>query len=409
EAIERLAAFGVPVDQVTYLDPHDFRQDAGGKAGQTSQTDKGIGSVPPPPLSPIVPSLDGAPWQWTLGYPHGPADATDGRSSYGATVWNNVKFADVYYQTTTEASYRYPVTVNGVTQMVTLAIDDLIPEGRPIPGAYNRLLEPNDPRMAGFNDHSEVWENFYISTIRDPSSSPDGFALTRLANTRAGLSAAANATNTARARDAAPKNFLSSDQDHTWSSLDLVQRIELSSEVSWLPDLVGMASLGLSAEQVTRGGWVPEWSPLTIANGGFSDAGTGGYFPGWSNHGGGGDGVVVDPAGFDEQGNVLELSLLKSDRTHNRMYVPREATEVAFSVRRVQKSLNDRLVVKIGDRRLRDPQGNDFYALDVQDAGFAPVRFIIPEDLRGQVNSLSFSVERTGQGFTVVDAKVQID
>jgi hypothetical protein len=63
EAVERLAAYGVPVDQVTFLDPHDFDQ----------------------LLFPSDASME----LWTSGRPAG----------YGATVWNNVKFADAYIQT----------------------------------------------------------------------------------------------------------------------------------------------------------------------------------------------------------------------------------------------------------------------------------------------------------------------
>ncbi len=75
EAVERLAAFSIPVDQVTYLDPHDFDESG----------------IP----------IDGDQRLFTLGKPAG----------YGATVWDNVAFTDVYYQ--------------------TLQTSD--PEGRPIP------------------------------------------------------------------------------------------------------------------------------------------------------------------------------------------------------------------------------------------------------------------------------------
>jgi len=64
EAVERLAGYGVPVDQVTLIDPHDF-----------DQAD--------------VPTFDEAQAMQDLGSPDG----------YGATVWNNVETADVYYQT----------------------------------------------------------------------------------------------------------------------------------------------------------------------------------------------------------------------------------------------------------------------------------------------------------------------
>jgi hypothetical protein len=82
EAIERLARFDVPVEQVTYLDPYDFSQ---------------------PPLT-----VDTFQKLSELGEPPG----------YGAAVWKNVNFADVYYQTRTQNS--------------TVLPDELVPDGRPI-------------------------------------------------------------------------------------------------------------------------------------------------------------------------------------------------------------------------------------------------------------------------------------
>ncbi|MFV2068471.1 MAG: hypothetical protein ACC645_15990, partial [Pirellulales bacterium] len=62
EAVERLAYYNVPVDQVTYLDPHDFDQ---GLVIDTAQQ----------------------------------LDRQAQPARYGAAVWDNVAFADVYYQT----------------------------------------------------------------------------------------------------------------------------------------------------------------------------------------------------------------------------------------------------------------------------------------------------------------------
>jgi hypothetical protein len=95
EAIERLARFDVPVDQVTYLDPHDFDQS--------------------------LLAVDGDQRLFDLGRPDG----------YGAAVWKNVAFADVYYQT------------RGLNSLVLP--DTLVPDGRPIPGAYNVLLDGELP------------------------------------------------------------------------------------------------------------------------------------------------------------------------------------------------------------------------------------------------------------------------
>lgn len=160
EAIERLAYYGVPVDQVTYLDPHDFDQT----------------NIP----------IDGAQQLFTLGQPQ----FSDGSQGYGATVWNNVAFADVYYQT------------EGI---------GLIPNGRPILGAYNELM---NRRVGGSNPHSRVWDDFYLSTVIDvPGLSSDttsfgGYAFSRIA---AGES-----------QRPAPR-FFDASQSHVYTSHHLVE------------------------------------------------------------------------------------------------------------------------------------------------------------------------------------------
>src|SRR5205085_12368385 len=130
---QRLAHFDVPVDQVTYLDPHDFDQNLLGidTAQQLSQ----------------------------LGQPAG----------YGATVWQNVNFTDVYYQTRGQGAPLVP--------------NSLVPLGRPIPGAYNQLINAQLP--AGYpllsleSDHSYVWDKFYLNTVNNPASHT-GYAFSRV-------------------------------------------------------------------------------------------------------------------------------------------------------------------------------------------------------------------------------------
>ncbi|MEZ6120462.1 MAG: hypothetical protein R3C28_28345 [Pirellulaceae bacterium] len=86
EAIERLSFYDVPVDQVTLLDPHDFDE-----SGIPVDEDQRL---------------------FELGQPQQTPDGTPLTEGYGATVWDNVAFADVYYQTR-------PIP--------------FIPEGRPLP------------------------------------------------------------------------------------------------------------------------------------------------------------------------------------------------------------------------------------------------------------------------------------
>ena len=78
------------VDHVTYLDPHDFNQG--------------------------------------LGFDYTQRLFELGPNGYGAVTWSNVTFTDVYYQTRSGFA--------GVPLTAT------IPGGRPIPGAYNRWLQP---------------------------------------------------------------------------------------------------------------------------------------------------------------------------------------------------------------------------------------------------------------------------
>ena len=84
ETVERLAYYGVPVDQVTLLDPHDF-------SGQKLEFDE-------------------AQDQQSLANPKG----------YGISTWNNVAFEDVYFQTRGQG-----------------LINAVVPQSRPIPGAFN--------------------------------------------------------------------------------------------------------------------------------------------------------------------------------------------------------------------------------------------------------------------------------
>jgi hypothetical protein len=118
EAIERLGFYGVQVDQLTLLDPHDFDEENIPVDGEQDQAS--IGAIP----------------------------------GYGATVWSNIAFADVYYQTT-------PIP--------------LVPEGRPIPGATNYNVTTDPLVSAGFNPHSNVWEGLYRQTVISPGSRSFGY------------------------------------------------------------------------------------------------------------------------------------------------------------------------------------------------------------------------------------------
>ena len=396
EAVERMGAYGVTVDQVTYLDPHDFRQD-GDSDGVVFTTDKGL-------LSSIyTPSLDGGPLQWTLGAPHGPTTAVDGRSSYGATVWNNVRFADVYYQTTHEP-----------------LIQNQIPEGRPIPGAYNRLVGENEPGLLGnVNDHSAVWNKFYEGTVDynsrrsiDPKAPfPEGYAFSRLANSFAGSSPEDVAKATAAARAPAKPNFYSSSQDHTWSSPQLVKYDPRTGKSArdpvtgnWIPNTSGLANFGITRDMVTSEawpGWTPEWSPNTIVNGSFQSSGLGStresFVPGWTNHGGGGSATVAT--------NALKLSFTAPSRTHNRLYVPPTAGLLAFTTQRTAASTHDQLSVWIDN----DAKPIKVIALDQRDTAPVLQTVSLPQVVRNGMHTITFSIDRNNSSSTRDEAVVLVD
>ena len=132
EAVERIAASGITVDHVTYLDPHDFDET-------------------------FIP-VDGPQELFTLGQPQ---IAGDAGLSYGATVWEGVTFADAYYQTTINLG---------------------IPDGRPISGAYNETM---DFGLFPYNQHSAIWADFYAGTVPSASGSTNGYAYSRIADGQA--------------------------------------------------------------------------------------------------------------------------------------------------------------------------------------------------------------------------------
>ena len=309
EAVERLGAVGVPVDEVTYLDPHDFTQTGN-------------------PLDLLTPSEN-------LASPAG----------YGAAVWQNVSFADVYYQTLGRSGELF--------DMAGLSSSALVQSGRPIPGAYNELVNsalpspfaigsvaspvsatsvqataavqyssvvnfykgqylafidgpakgefrpvasynpspptfaidpllpfvktpaagshfvlldpaafPDDAKRASFlatftadleGDHTQVWKEFYLKTVTGQISGKGYDLFSRVAGGVANRSTAG-----------AP-NFYSAGQDHKWTAPGLV--------AGGMPDTQGLAALGLTPTQVVAGRWKPEWVPLEITNGNLSAPG----------------------------------------------------------------------------------------------------------------------------------------
>lgn len=362
EAVERLARLGVPVDHVTYLDPHDFAQD-----------------------SPVPLVFDTTQRLFTLGQPSG----------YGATVWSNVRFADVYYETR---------GANGLSRNNGIGV----PVSRPIPGAYNVLLDTELPDMSGSvnpyprsyvsGDHSYVWESFYLATVtgilpaqahsppptRAVNYGQTGYAYSRVAQGRLSRPAPA---------------FYSTPgalQDHRYSAPALVDTS------TGQPNLPGLAAAGLTVAQVTQGRWAPQWNPLLITNGAFENAALNlplvtNVQPGWSHHGGGGAGHVEE----DDGNRYLELDFLNPSRTHNRFYIPREATHLTFQMRIDLAVPGSELLVRLGGQTLA------LYSLSQGTTSFQEERLMLPrQDLRGRTNTLTFAL---AAGSTGLQSQVRID
>ncbi|MBI2481616.1 MAG: hypothetical protein HYV60_24115, partial [Planctomycetia bacterium] len=352
EAVERLATFGIPVDQVTYLDPHDFDQ----------------GFLP----------VDGSQRLYELGRPDG----------YGATVWDNVAFADVYYQT------------RGSNEGAFLP-DFIVPEGRPIPGAYNVLLDTElpslDPDPYSFldasGDHSYVWNCFYLGTVLWPDPLPEdcapsassvdfsstGYAFSRiLAQSRPVLVEIANQEFRFFSQPAEA-------QDHAHSPASLTDNGQ-----------------PLNQNEVNFTRWEPMWNPLEILNGDFQHAGDE-LVPGWVDHGGGRVLAGACPGGFpcgDAFDGSLTLGSRTVSRTHNRFYIPAGATLLLFDLKRTDASDDDQLVVRIGEQVLTTSPLNSF------DGAFATQTVEIPTALRDATHTLEFAIILGGAR---IEAEVQID
>jgi hypothetical protein len=311
---------------VTYLDPHDFDQ----------------GILP----------VDGSQRLFELGKPDG----------YGATVWQNVAFTDAYYQT------------------------KFAPDGRPIPGAYNVLV--ND-QVSGIDAHSDVWNVFYKRTVSDPNSTT-GYAFSRIA--RQGTGSHPNLRDDSNAQF----RFYSAQQDHQHSAETLVDPDTGNANTQ------GLNQLGLTVDGVNFAAWPPATNPLEIVNGNFRHAGDE-LLPGWVDHGGGR--VLAGTCPFltvcgDALDGTLTLGERTRSRTHNRFYVPAFGTRLLFDLKQTDASTDDQLVVRIGTQVLRKLKLNSV------DGSFTTQTLEIPAALRDGSRTLEFAIAAGGAG---IDSEVKID
>ncbi|MFN7841175.1 MAG: hypothetical protein ACK5N9_05565 [Pirellula sp.] len=307
EAIERLGFHGVQVDQMTVLDPHDF--DQGIIPVDGSQNQSSLGAIP----------------------------------DYGVTVWQNVSFADVYYQT------------------------EFAPDGRPIPGAVNfNVTDDSEVTALDFDAHSDVWNALYMKTVISPGSRNFGYRFAssyRYETTN--ISSPAPLSRPAAAFHQPPAGFGAA-QDHQHTPQHVLT-----------PPIADAFRAPI------------EWQP-TLINGDFAHVKgpfefivvpvpqTDNIIPGWSHHGGYGTGVVQSEGG----NHYLRLNANGPSRTHNAFYLGSHQGVIEFDLRIVQASGNDRLSVWIGNHKLASLPL-------LATSGFRSQRVTIPSNLRNEVKTLT--------------------
>jgi subtilisin-like proprotein convertase family protein/rhodanese-related sulfurtransferase len=409
EAVERLAYYDIPVEHLTYLDPHDFDQSLGVDGGQ--RLDK-------------------------LGMPQ----------DYGAAVWDNVVFADVYYQTQGENG----IDISG----------SLVPKGRPIPGAYNFLLSsdnylPTAPYANNniFGDHRYVWEGFYLSTVNgsEPNinqekgftkdtPAPDipivpdeiGYDFSRIAGfigpyPESTFYMYPNMTDwaagefykefdmvyndgnyyvalrTHNSEDGMDSNEppdadfwevvtdIPPEQDHEFSSPRLVD-VE-----SGAPYMNGLFDRGLLPNDITNAQWHPLWNPMELINGDIKYLGdqiarwelT---IPGWTNHAGK-NVEEVEYMDVSYEANSLILSPVHSSVTHNWFYIPMQAGKLFLDMKVTGVGSDDVLRVRLDDDPLDDEDGVlGEVPLNLLTADFEQHSFTIPDSVKNTVKTLILEI-----------------
>jgi hypothetical protein len=124
---------------------------------------------------------------------------------------------------------------------------------------------------------------------------------------------------------------------------------------------------------------------------------------GWSHHGGGGDGDVESEDVNGQTNFYLELNFNDAERTHNRLYVPYNATHLKFRRRLQDGSTNDTFRVRIGDQAIHEltnfPDADNAWNESVHE---------IPPALRGTASTVTFEILASG-AFNTVDSEIGID
>jgi Ca2+-binding RTX toxin-like protein/protocatechuate 3,4-dioxygenase beta subunit len=366
EAVERLATYNIAVDHLTYLDPHDFDE---GQVVDSAQLIRG-GAQP---------------------------------AEYGAVVWDNVEFADVYYQTRGR---------NG-----SLIPDEIVPTGRPIPGAFNFLVDASNFLPTGnydtlniFGDDRYLWEGFYLSTVNGNTPQANEIAGvtgdTPAPATAIPVSGTGYAFSRVKATAARPAAVFYAGQDHENSPSYIVDATTGS------PNQAGLLQHRLSEAAVTAARFAPQWNPLEVINGDFDDVGdvignNHRELPGWGAFT---TTPMFDP--IDQQIDLLTRSVTlnagQPGITHNWMYIPAEAERLTLNLQVTRFSGNDKFQVLLGDTVLaEDTSVQPAVDLTFIDVDSVAHHFIIPDALKNQVHQIT--VRLADGGDNAFNAEVRID
>ena len=216
------------------------------------------------------------------------------------------------------------------------ANDSVVPRGRPIPGAFNDALTTELPVPSTYDffdfsgDHTWVWNCFYRGTVAGalpagceaPTAAPE-WGETGYAYSRQGAATANRPTPA----------FFGADQNHTYQVGTNTFASTTLANANGTPNAAELTARNLTAGAVTHSRSAPAWERLDIVNGDFEfGTGANNTVPGWSHHGGGGDGTVET---LGDGNRVLQLDSLGigAGRTHNLLYVPPGAFRLRFDLR----------------------------------------------------------------------------
>ena len=158
--------------------------------------------------------------------------------------------------------------------------------------------------------------------------------------------------------------------------------------------------VGQQSSAPTQGLRAPLRANSNVFNGDLQYTSLTNFVPGWDYHGGEGNADVESAVGQ----TFIEFGFAETSRTHNRLYVPRDAAYLSLDYQKFDPNSNDQFDVYLGDRWLGQ------ISLGSVDGQPHKTRFAIPQVRRDQVTSLRMELSAPGPSNVVdLDAQVRID